>query len=295
MSDHEGLRKRIQELEEELSKKDKDISIYKKELSEASGKLETLIGQVSDQLQQSLKIQKFLVPTEFPNIQGFEFSTKFSSSMFSGGDYFDIFEHYDKMRFGLFLSSASGYGMSALFLSVLMELTYQIEDSKHNGPNRVLKGMTQEMLKQSQGEDEAAIFYGVFDRRKFQMTYCNMGQPLAIHYEHDSQSIKLLEPCYPPYSSSQKAKPQELENRVIDLKPLDKLVFCSTGFLSLKNDQGEFWGMDEILSIVKKNVEKTVHELRNELFFQAANFSQEQPKDLTVIVTEVKSRIMKLA
>ncbi|MEM7646417.1 MAG: hypothetical protein AAF203_05870, partial [Pseudomonadota bacterium] len=120
MGRQEELELRIRELEAELKKKDQDLGIYRQELGQANAALEQLIVKVNDQLQQSHRIQKFLVPTEFPNIQGFEFSTKFSSSAVAGGDYFDIFEHFDKMRFGLFLSSASGYGMSALFLSVLM-------------------------------------------------------------------------------------------------------------------------------------------------------------------------------
>ncbi len=295
MSSEEDLEKKIQDLEAELSKKDQDLRIYKKELSEANSELEKLIVRVNDQLQQSLKIQKFLVPTEFPNIQGFEFSTKFSSSAVSGGDYFDIFEHYDKMRFGLFLSSASGYGMSALFLSALMKLTYQIEDSKNNDPLTVMNEILGELGSQSRAGDEAGIFYGVFDRRKFQMTYCNLGQPLAIHYQADSGRIVLLNGTPEPYKNGETASEPSLENHVVDLNPKDKLIFCSSGFLALNNDQGDLWGIDEILSIIKRNVKKEVHDLRNEIFYQALKFSSSQTKDLTVIVTEVKDRIMKLA
>jgi sigma-B regulation protein RsbU (phosphoserine phosphatase) len=289
------LKKKIQQLEMELAQKDQDLKIYKKELSEANVELEKLIVRVNDQLQQSLKIQKFLVPTEFPNIQGFEFSTKFSSSSVSGGDYFDIFEHYDKMRFGLFLSSASGYGMSALFLSVLMKMTYQIEDSKNYDPTKVMTEIVEELESQAGDKDQAAIFYGVFDRRKFELTYCNVGQPLAIYYQAETGRLELLQGPAEPFSKEKQNLSRSLENRSIELNPKDKLIFCSLGFLELVNDQGDLWGIDEILSIVKLNVNKDVHGLRNEIFYQASKFSSQQPRDLTVIVTEVKDRIMKLA
>ncbi len=293
MGNEEDLNKKIQQLESELQKKDQDLRIYKKELSEANVELERLIVQVNDQLQQALKVQKFLVPTEFPNIQGFEFSTKFSSSAVSGGDYFDIFEHFDKMRFGIFLSSASGYGMSALFLSVLMKLNYQIEDSINYQPEKVMQEIFQEMSEQAKADDQAAIFYGVFDRRKFQLNYCNIGQPLAIHFQDATGRIELLKGQAEPMSPAAGAPPAGQHQ--VDLNPKDKLIFCSAGFLSLQNSDGDHWGIDEILSVVKRNVRKEVHELRNELFYQAMKFSSEQPKDLTVIVTEVKDRIMKLA
>ena len=295
MASHKELEKKIQELEVELDRKDQDLKVYKKELSAANTELERLIVQVNDQLQQAIKIQKFLVPTEFPNIQGFEFSTKFSSSSLSGGDYFDIFEHFDKMRFGLFLSSASGYGMSALFLSVLMKLAYSIEDSKGKDPRSVMAEIFQELREQSLAKDNAAIFYGVFDRRKFQMTYCNVGQPLAIHFQASTGRIELLKGSAEAFSMELAAEDLKLSNNVVDLNPNDKLIFCSSGFLALQNEKGDYWGIDAVLSVIKLNVAKDVHELRNEIFYQALKFSNAQPKDLTVIVSEVKERIMKLA
>lgn len=295
MSGEEELKKKIQELEGQIAQKDQDLKIYKRELSAANVELEKLIVRVNDQLRQSVKIQKFLVPTEFPNIPGFEFSTKFSSSSVSGGDYFDIFEHFDKMRFGLFLSSASGYGMSALFLSVLMKLTYEIEDSKNNNPAQVMQEILADLKDQCKPGDRASLFYGMFDRRKFQLSYCNVGQPLAIHFQSATGRIELLKGREQAFESDRTENDQKLNFETIDLNPKDKLIFCSTGFLSLKDEEGNSWGLEEILSVIKQNVSKDVHELRNEIFYQGLKFSPKQEKDLTVIVTEVKERIMKLA
>lgn len=295
VSNEDELVKKIQRLETELDQKDKDLKIYRTELSHANVQLEKLIIQVNDQLRQSHKIQKYLIPTEFPNIQGFDFSTKFSSSSVSGGDYFDIFEHYDKMRFGIFLSSASGYGMSALFLSVLMKMTYEIEDQQSKDPGQVMTGILGELRAQSKPEDQASVFYGVFDRRKFQLTYCNVGQPLAVYYQASTNRIELLKSNGAPFSPSMLDAELDLENKSVELNPHDKLIFCSSGFLALTNENGDSWGIDEILSVIKRNIKMDVHGLRNEIFFQASKFSKEQPKDLTVIVTEVKERIIKLA
>lgn len=294
MSDSNDKQQQIDDLKAEIAKKDQDLRIYKSELSQANTQLERLIVEVNDQLQQALKIQKFLIPTEFPNIPGFDFSTKFSSSSVSGGDYFDIFEHFDKMRFGMFLSSASGYGMSALFLSVLMKLGYEIEDKKSKDPRAVMIDIFNEMISQSRPEDQSALFYGVFDRRKFQLTYCNVGQPLVVLYRASDKKLELLAGSEEAFKTSHTLESYGLENRVVDLNPNDKLILCSSGFLALKNSGGT-WGIDEILSVIKQGVGKGVHELRNEIFYQASKFSKEQPKDLTVIVAEVKERIMKLA
>ena len=295
MSSEEALLKKIQVLEAEIGRKNQDLKIYKKELSRINSQIEVLIEQNNDLLRQALRIQKFLVPTEFPNIQGFQFSTKFKPSSVSGGDYFDIFEHYDKMHFGLFLSSASGYGMSALFLSVLMKVNYEIEESEKKSPKALLMEIFEQMKSEgAMPKDHSSLFYAYFDRRKFQMTYCNVGQPLIFHYQADADQIELLSGFPEAFFCDREISDYKIEDKTVALNPKDKLIFCSSGFLSLTNSQGQKWGFDEILSVIKQSVKKEVHDLRNEIFYQALQFSQEQNKDLTVIITEVKERIMRL-
>lgn len=293
MSEPKDLAQKVKELQEELVKRDQDLKIYKNELAQANKELEKLIVQVNDQLRQSARIQKFLVPTEFPNIQGFEFSTKFSSSAAPGGDYFDIFEHYDKMRFGVFLSSASGYGLSSLFLSALMKMTYEIEDTKSKNPHQVVEDILADLKNQSQTQETAALFYGVFDRRKFEMIYCNVGQPLAIHYVSATGQLELLGGAANAFSTDAELVP--MENHVVSLGPGDKIILCSAGFLELANSEGETWGIEEILSVVRDHITRDVHGLRNEIFYQAHKFAPVQTRDLTALVIEVKDRIIKLA
>ncbi len=124
------LRARIAELESELKERQADLKRFRDELSKANVRLEALIRQLDGELKMAHIIQKILVPTEFPHINGFEFSTKFVPSSKTGGDYFDIFEHEDRFRFGVILSSSTGHTMSALLLSVLLRMTGQLEARK---------------------------------------------------------------------------------------------------------------------------------------------------------------------
>src|SRR5687768_8579652 len=114
----EQLIERVAELEEELRERQADLKRFRDELSKANQRLEGLITRLHSELKLAHVIQKSLVPTEFPHITGFEFSTKFVPSSVSGGDYFDIFEHDDRFRFGVIVSSSNGHTMSALLLSV---------------------------------------------------------------------------------------------------------------------------------------------------------------------------------
>ncbi len=101
------LKEQILALKKELLVKDTDLKLYKSKFEEAANTLQKLSGHMEDQIKILQLIQKQMVPTEFPHIPGFEFSFKFVPSRVSGGDYFDVFEHESKSRFGMILSSAS--------------------------------------------------------------------------------------------------------------------------------------------------------------------------------------------
>jgi sigma-B regulation protein RsbU (phosphoserine phosphatase) len=134
-----ALKARIAALEAELQDRERDLSTYRDELQKANRKLESLIENMAAQLQLASQIQKRLVPTEFPNIPGLEFSTKFEASAITGGDYFDIFEHEDRFRFGIVVASSSGYSMSSLFLSVLLRMTGRAEGRRATSPFRFVE------------------------------------------------------------------------------------------------------------------------------------------------------------
>lgn len=110
----ESLRLKVRELEQQLATKENLLHSYRLQLTKTNQQLEKLISQVNQELKVAQALQKVLSPTEIPQISGFEFSTKFIPGTKNGGDYFDIFEHEDRLRFGLILSTASGYGISAL-------------------------------------------------------------------------------------------------------------------------------------------------------------------------------------
>lgn len=290
-----ALEKKIAELERDLILKEQDLLRYKTELTKANKRLEKLIEQVGQELRVASQIQRVLVPTEYPNIQGVEFSTKFVPGSLRGGDYFDIFEHDDHLKFGILLSCSSGYTMSALFLSVLLKMTGQLEARRGAEPHIVLQKMIDELLpNMQQGKDRASLFYGVIDRRTFEMQYCQLGNNVALLVDGQTGKMTALAADAPPIAKGFKT---ELKCHKISINPLDRFVIASEGVAKTMNPSGEAFGLDRLSQAVTRAPKTGVHEMRNELLYQLEKFAEstEFSEDVTVIVTEVKERILKLA
>lgn len=289
-----ALKLRIRELEQEVTDRERDLSLYRKELSEANSKLEKLLVRLDHEINLAHEIQRVLIPTELPHISGFEFSSKFIPGQKSGGDYFDIFEHVDRFRFSILIASSNGYGLSALLLSLLLKLSGQLGAKKGMPPDELIHHVSHDLGSQMSGQDHIHLFYGVIDRRNFEMTYSSVGQVLGIHQSHVTNQLTLLE------GDSEPLGPQTLYQKSsmrLMLNPRDRLVFCTPGLVNLSNSEGEFFGKDKIIKAVMDMGHPGVHEIRNEIIFQMEKFSgsREIDRDVTVVVTEVKDRVIKLA
>ena len=280
------LLKKIGLLEKELAKKDSEIMIYRQELGRFSQKLDFLMSQISGDIKILSELQKSLIPTEIPSFPGFEISRKFIFGSKSGGDYFDIFEHEDKMKFGILVASSSGYAMSALFLSLILKVSHVLEAKKGNSPDKILQQIADELKKVASPKDTTSAFYGVIDRRSFTLQFCSAGN-MDGYYMVPHKPIQVLKSTNSAFGQQFAEK---LTMAALELDPKSRICLVSEGL-------SEVLGVDGVVKTMGDNAKGSVHELRNELLFQAQRKSglEEPLRDQTVIVVEVKDRVIKLA
>jgi sigma-B regulation protein RsbU (phosphoserine phosphatase) len=288
------LRKRVAELEEEVKDRQLDLKRFREELGKANARLETLIERLNQEVKLAHVIQKLLVPTEFPHISGFEFSTKFVPSHISGGDYFDIFEHQDRFRFGVIVSSASGHSMSALLLGVLLKMTGQIESRRGSDPHQVMHDLFDQLKENMTAEDSADIFYSLVDRRNYEMKYVKSGEVVALHQNSSTGEVVALDSGLGPVKEGFKSPKQ---SGVIALNPRDRMVFCTRGVMEARNAKDESYGLERVTRSFLTGPKRGVHELRNHILFEVHKFAQGAApvRDQTVVVVEVKDKVIKLA
>lgn len=288
------LLERVAELEQEVQERQADLKRFRDELGRANQRLEKLIAQLSQEVKLVHVVQKVLIPTEFPNISGFEFSTKFVPSHVSGGDYFDIFEHQDRFRFGVILSSASGHAMSALLLGVLLKMTGQIEAKRGSDPHQVLLDMNEQLKENMTAEDQADIFYALVDRRNFEMRYVRAGNVIALHQNAATGEVQALDSGLGPLGNDFVSPPS---SGVVSLNPRDRVVLCTRGVIEARNTKGEAYGMERVTRSFLTGPKRGVHELRNHILYEVSKFSQgtEPVRDQTLVILEIKDKVIKLA
>lgn len=290
----EQLLERVQELEEEVGEREADLKRFRSELGKANQRLESLITQLHGELKLAHVIQKALVPTEFPHINGFEFSTKFVPSTVTGGDYFDIFEHEDRFRFGVIVSSSSGHSMSALLLSVLLRMTTQLEAKRGSEPHQVMQDMIDQLNKDMEPGDQSDIFYALIDRRNFEMRFIRAGALVVLHQSFQTGEVQALDSGLGPLQLGLEVPK---ESGALLLNPRDRVVLCTRGVIEAVNAAGEPYGMERVTRSFISGPKRGVHELRNHILYEVTQFSggAAPARDQTLVVLEVKDKVIKLA
>lgn len=293
-NDESDLKERISELEHELAVREAELHRYRLELTKANTALEKLIHQTGQELKLAQTLQKILSPTELPNVQGFDFSTKFLPGTRYGGDYFDIFEHEDKLKFGILISSASGYSLSSLLLSVIIKISSQMEARRGLEAHKVVALLAKEVVPHIQNEDRASLFYGVVDRRNYEIQYCSVGTIDGFLQIYGQEGLQELLPTGPAVSRDFNTEPQ---SRTLQLNPRDRLILATEGLKTSQNSLGVLWGGHGLVDAISRAPKQGVHELRNEILFSNEKYTGklEPVRDQTLIVTEVKDRVIKLA
>jgi sigma-B regulation protein RsbU (phosphoserine phosphatase) len=284
----------IQRLEHELKMALSELSLYKTKIKTLNIELEKVISEVGRDLQMALKIQKMLSPTEPPKVSGFEMSSKFIPGMKKGGNYFDVFEHQDKLKFSVLMSSCSGFNISSLLLSVLIKMTSMIEARKGTLPHVLIQQIFQELQPLMTPQEEASIFYGIIDKRNYKFEYCQVGKFYAYQQIYGRDVLHSLEPCA---SALSKSFNTELHSKSVSLSSKDRLILVSEGILQNQNQGQKSWTESDLMESIKAAPKKGVHELRNEILFQNERFlgTDVLDYDVTVLITEVKDTVIKLA
>lgn len=270
-----------------IQMKDQELMLYKQELLKFSHQLDNVMIQISTDVDLLKKIQKVLAPTEIVNIPGFEFSRKFVYGSRYGGDYFDIFEHADKLKFGVLLSSSSGYAMSALFLSLVLKVSHLMEAKKGLAPEKVLEQISIELKSTAKTNDETQAFYGVIDRRDLTLNFCAVGR-IKGFLQIPGRPLQMISSDSPALGPSTAPFFQSAQ---IDLEPKSRVLLVSDGILDvLSTDQ-----ISQCLQTLA--ISSEVHDVRNEILLKCQLVSGlDTPlRDQTVVVIEVKDRVIKLA
>ena len=308
MSESQKWKKKYEEIALLLKSKEKTLAAYQKTIQQSNLLIKEVMDKLSIELKMAHQIHRTLLPVNLPIIPNCEFSFKFRSADKEGvgKDFYEVFPHSASKSFSIIMSSCASHSLSALLFSARLKMMSRAGRVDQWTPNKFITRLMEEInwdiSDLSEGNIKAShplhqkvdLFYALVNQKTYEMSYCLVGNIIALLQCADTGEIKKLKASA---VSLEKEQINRLQTDIISLNGRDRLVLCSPGVLQCRAPGGDTYTLSALEKSLQSESTSSVHQVRNRIIYELESFSQGQPSesDQSVLVMEVKNYILKLA
>ncbi|MEX1054846.1 MAG: GAF domain-containing SpoIIE family protein phosphatase [Rhodothermales bacterium] len=239
------------------------------------------LKRIEHELEIAAAIQRKLLPSSSPHIPNFEIAGRSKPCQEIGGDFYD-FISLPEGNFGFALGDVAGKGIPASLLMATVRTALRVQAENVYAMREVVGKVNRAVYEDTRPEEFITLFYGVLNAESRGLTYVNAGHNTAAVIRGDK--IISMEPSGPPLA----ILPDLLAGEeTLDLQKGDVLVVFSDGYPDAPGTQGESFGEERVLDVLRNNRELSTEEMIDQLEAAVEQFMAGSPEycdDRTVVV-----------
>jgi sigma-B regulation protein RsbU (phosphoserine phosphatase) len=242
------------------------------------------------ELEIAREVQRKLLPSKMPKVDGFQFDGICQSAFEVGGDYFDFFD-LDDNRIAVVIADVSGKGTAASFyMAELKGMMLQLT-SAFVSPKNLLIDLNKKLYGNIERNMFVTMTFAVVDAPNKNITFCRAGHNSLLkigangtHQFLTPSGIGLgLEPG--------KVFEKKLEEISFELDYNETLVFYTDGITEAMNPQMNEFGEERLLQTIQAKKNKDVLQIREHLLSSLSQFLAGSPPndDITMVLVKRSS------
>lgn len=250
---------------------------------------ESLEKQILEsQLKIAEEVQKALLPNKQIPMKGVDIDSLYIPAHRIGGDYYDIIPKSED-KFIVVIGDVSNKGIPAALLMTavrsLVRAEAQSESSVKEIIGRINRLICEDVVKYK--DMFVTLFYGVFDLKARHLIYSNAGHPSPIWVRTKANSLEQLTGGGVILGQFEDFKYKEGE---IHFDGNDAFIFYTDGVTECANVQGEMFGRDRLIQLVKEGKKKNYGGFLPILEKEVRIFSGRggEMDDLTAVLIKIK-------
>jgi sigma-B regulation protein RsbU (phosphoserine phosphatase) len=233
-----------------------------------------------EELNRAREIQQALLPKEIPQIEGFELVGTWEPARIVGGDYFDVIRLSEK-KLGICIADVIGKGVPAALFMANVQATVRAYASESASPAWLCARVNSVVCANIAAEKFVTLFYGVLDAEQKTMKYTSAGHPRPILRNASGRVTQLdnggaVLGVFPNW---------KYENSVVQLVPGDRLVLFTDGITEAAKADGEQFGEEGLIQVVKRLADEPLSKLNAELLTEVKSFCDSHLQDDATLIT----------
>jgi len=277
-----------------------EISTIAAAFNEIAGKFrnaqEHLVEQerLQKEMQLAREIQHTLLPTEMPDLSGYEIAAMYRAAAEVGGDYYDFFT-VDEDTTGIVVADVSGKGIPGSLVMTMIRTALRMEARGNHNASDVMSRVNAFITEDMRKGMFITLFYIILDSRNRVVSYASAGHNPMLLYRRETDEVFFLNP--PGFPVGISLPDPELFERTIDVERLqlqqdDLLLVYTDGVTEAMNAAREQYGEQRLIQCVREHSGKTAEEFIEALNRDVADFTAgfAQNDDITVVAIKEKMR-----
>jgi len=201
-----------------------------------------------EELQEARRIQNSLLPTELPQVEGYEIAALTQPLRFVGGDYYSVVRINDRYT-AFCIADVAGKGMPAALLMSSLQAALQPLVTQSLSPRELCRRLNRILCDVTPVGKFISFFYAVLDRSENRLTYCNAGHNPPLLVRADGQSLDLKSTGavlgqFPHWV---------YEQGEVQMRSGDRLLLFTDGLVEVPNSCDEPFGEHSVVRIAREN------------------------------------------
>lgn len=250
--------------------------------------------RLQKEMQVAQEIQHALLPSRFPEIEGYELAAVYRAAKDVGGDYFD-FVWIDKDTLGIAVADVSGKGVPGSLVMTMIRTAIRLEARGNYDPSDILAKVNDFVAEDVKKGMFITMFFILLDSRKRQISFASAGHNPMILYRKDTDKCYFLNPKGMPLGLTLPDNISfggDLQTDKLKLKKDDMLVVYTDGITEAMNNRGDQYGNDRLIEFIKINAHLKPDEFADALDKDLSRFTGNAPQNDDITLVVVKEKIM---
>jgi sigma-B regulation protein RsbU (phosphoserine phosphatase) len=230
-------------------------------------------------------IQRILLPSEAPAINGFQISGINVPARQVSGDYFDYI-HVDEERLGVAIADVSGKGVPASLIMAICRSVLRAEAARNPSPADVLRKVNRQLYPDIKEDMFISMAYLVLDHQHDGVTLARAGHDAPLWYQGQSQTVTPIKsPGMVVGIDSGSVFDRLTVDFAVPLERNDCLVLYTDGVTETLNSEDDEFGVDRMMQSVRASANDGAQAIVKRIIEDVREFTGSVPQndDITVI------------
>jgi phosphoserine phosphatase RsbU/P len=230
-------------------------------------------------------IQRILLPSEAPAINGFQISGINAPARQVSGDYFDYIQ-VDEQRLGVAIADVSGKGVPASLIMAICRSVLRAEAARNPSPADVLRKVNRQLYPDIKEDMFISMAYLILNYQRDGVTLARAGHDAPLLYKQQSQTVTPLKPPGMVVGIDSGSVFDRLTTDfAVPLERDDCLVLYTDGVTETLNAEGDEFGLGRMMQSVRAGATNGAQAIVRKIIEDVRDFSGSVPQndDITLI------------